>query len=420
MSSALLFIVQALVIVALPVLVLRLSGLRGLVPLVVVQIVVGVALGPTLFGRLAPDLYQLFFNPTALAPLSGIAYVALLVFGLITGMHLDPAIFRDNGRATAAVAAANILVPMGLGALGAFWILARHPGELAPGVTSLVFAIAIGICVAMAALPVLAAILHEMDLLGRRLGNLALAVAGINDTVLWMLLGLLLAATSGRAVGGLGALAGLVLFPLYLFVMVRFIRPLLGKLLIARLHNGEVHERALVLVGAVTIASALATELMGLHYIIGAFVTGALVPDSLRKPILDRIQVATVALLMPFFFTLTGTRTLIDFGSGAFLDVFVMATVVAVVGIVGGTAIAARIAGESWSFALALGALLQTKGLMELVVLTILRDAGIISANVFAALTLMAIVTTMLAMPLARLMLRGPRHTRPVDTGASS
>jgi Kef-type K+ transport system membrane component KefB len=128
-------------------------------------------------------------------------------------------------------------------------------------------------------------------------------------------------------------------------------------------------------------------------------------PVNLRKPILERLQVMTVALLMPFFFTLTGLRTVVDTGSSEFLEVFIASTAVAVIGIVGGTALAARLVGESWPAALALGALLQTKGLMELIVLTILLDSAIISANVFAALILMAVVSTALAMPLARVML---------------
>jgi hypothetical protein len=116
----------------------------------------------------------------------------------------------------------------------------------------------------------------------------------------------------------------------------------------------------------VTIASALSTDAMGLHYILGAFVTGAIMPENLRKPILDRLHGLTLALLMPFFFTLTGLHTFIDLGSPAFLEIFVIATTVAVVGITGGTAVAARLVGEPWPFALGLGALLQTKGLMEL------------------------------------------------------
>ena len=174
----------------------------------------------------------------------------------------------------------------------------------------------------------------------------------------------------------------------------------------------------LAVVGAVTIASALATEAMGLHYILGAFVAGVVTPEKLRKPLLDRLQVMTVALLMPFFFMSTGLRMLIDPASTAFLEIFVAATAVAVIGKIGGSAITARITGEAWQTALGLGALLQTKGLMEVIVLTILLDAGIISANVFAALILMAVVSTALAMPLARLFLA--RASRRCAAGAPS
>ena len=396
---------QALVVVTLPVALLRFSRLKGLVPLVVVQIVVGIAIGPSVFGRLAPDIYQLFFNPAALAPLTGIASIAVLAFGLVTGLHIDTAIFREHGRATSAVAAANVVVPTALGCLAGFWIVARHPEELVSGIGSVEFAAAIGICIGMTALPVLGAVLREMDLLGHRIGHLALGIAGINDAALWIILGLLLAAVAGQEAGGWGVLASLVFIPVYLVVMVRVVRPLLGRMVVARMRNGEVQERALALVAAVTIASALVTEAVGLHYILGAFVTGAVMPDDLRKPILDRLQVLTLVLLMPFFFTLTGLRTMIDPGSSAFLEVFIVATIIAVVGVIGGTAVAARLVGESWPFALGLGALLQTKGLMELIVLTILLDSGIISANVFAGLILMAVVSTALAMPLARLML---------------
>jgi len=405
LSPGLIFLVQALVVVALPVAILRFSRLKGRVPLVVVQIVVGLALGPSLFGRLAPDYYQLFFNEAALLPLSGIGAVAVLVFGLITGLHLDAKTFRGNGAATSAVAFANIVVPTALGCAGGLWILSRHPEELMGGISPLEFAVAFGICIGMTALPVLGALLSEMGLLGRRIGHLALGIAGINDAVLWIVLALLLTAVAGQAVGGPGVLASLLFVPAYLLVMIRVARPLLGGMIIARMRDGKVEERALAVVGAVTIASALATEAMGLHYILGAFVTGAIMPENLRKPILDRLHGLTLALLMPFFFTLTGLHTFIDLSSPAFLEIFVIATAVAVVGITGGTAVAARLVGEPWPFALGLGALLQTKGLMELIVLTILLDAKIISANVFAALIVMAVVSTALAMPLARLML---------------
>jgi Kef-type K+ transport system membrane component KefB len=406
MTPSLIFLVQALAIVALPVVLLRCSGLKGLVPLVVVQILLGIALGPSAFGRVAPDFYRILSNPTSLSYLSGVSSVAVLIFGLITGLHLDPEAFRGSGRSFTTMAAARLVVPVALGCMTGLWILGRHPEELLPGTSPVEFAAAVGICSGMTALPVLGTILRDMNLLGKRFGNLALGIAGINDAALWVLLSVLLTAAAGRGADrGPGALFSLLLVPVYLLVMARVVRPLLGSMVVSRMRDEAVHERSMAVVGAVTIASALATEAMGLHYIIGAFVTGIVMPLNLRKPILDRLQVMTGALLMPFFFTLTGLRTMIDLGSPAFLEIFGVTTAVAVIGTTVGTAAAARSVGESWPFSLGLGALLQTKGLMEVIVLTILLDAGIISANIFAALILMAVVSTALAMPLTQLML---------------
>jgi Kef-type K+ transport system membrane component KefB len=255
-----------------------------------------------------------------------------------------------------------------------------------------------------------------MNLLGSRVGQLSLGVAGVNDITLWVLLGVLLtAAAAGHAGGGHGTSAVylLVLVPVYLVLMVRVVRPALAKMVTARLRDGdEVTTRAAVVVGAATIASALATELMGLHFIIGAFLIGAIMPANLHKPILDRLQVMTLALLMPFFFTLTGMRTMIDLSSPALLQIFTVAMGVGAAGIIGGTALAARLFGETWSFGLGLGSLLQAKGLTELIVLTVLLDAGIISPRIFAAMILMALFSTALAMPLARLALARTTEAR--------
>jgi Kef-type K+ transport system membrane component KefB len=406
MTPSLLFLFQAFIVVALPVVILRLSGLKGLVPLVAVQILVGIALGPSVTGRLVPEYYHVVVNPGSLSYLSGIASVAVLFFGFITGLHLEPDAFRDKGRAFATVAAARVAIPAAMGCVAGFWILQRYPAELLPGMSPIGFAAATGICVGMTALPVLGTILREMGLLGTRFGTLAIGVAGVNDAALWLLLSVLLTAVAGHeAIHGPGVLLTLAAAPVYLVVMVRVVGPLLGRMVAARMQDEAINERALALVGAVAIASALTTEALGLHYIIGAFVTGLVMPSHLRKPILDRLQVMTGALLMPFFFTLTGLRTMIDPGAPVFLEVFGITTAVAVMGTIVGTAAAARSVGESWPFSLGLGALLQTKGLMEVIVLTVLLDARIISSNMFAALILMAVVSTVLAMPLTRLML---------------
>jgi Kef-type K+ transport system membrane component KefB len=409
MSASSIFLLQAFVIIAVPVALLRVSGLKGLMPLVAVQILVGIALGPSFFGKVAPDYFQMFASPAVLSSLTGLATIAVLIFGLISGLHVDPAIFNGKERVFWPIAIANVAFPFTLGCLAGYWILTAYPSELLPGVAPAVFIAAMGISLSMKALPVLGAILGEMNLLGSRIGQLALGVAGVNDITLWVLLGVLLtAAAAGHAGQGHGAAAvyPLVLAPIYLVLMVRVVRPTLAKMVTARLRDeDEVTTRAAVVVGAATIASALATELMGLHFIIGAFLIGAIMPANLHKPILDRLQVMTLALLMPFFFTLTGMRTLIDLSSPALLQIFAIAIGVGAVGIIGGTAVTARFSGEKWSFGLGLGSLLQAKGLTELIVLTVLLDAGIISPRIFAAMILMALFSTALAMPMARLAL---------------
>src|SRR6266567_441049 len=198
MTPELIFLVQALAILVLPVAVWHVLCLRGRVPLVVVQILVGVALGPTLFGRFAPETYHLFFNPATLTPLWGVASIAVLLFGFVTGLHLDPADFLGRGRSFVAVAGASVAVPTAAGFLGGLWIIAHQPGELVGGINPLGFATAIGICIGVTALPVLGAILREMDLLGRRIGNYALGIAAVNDAALWLLLGGLMTAVAGE------------------------------------------------------------------------------------------------------------------------------------------------------------------------------------------------------------------------------
>jgi len=193
------------VVVVVPAVLLRVSGLKGLVPLVVAQIVVGIALGPSLFGRMAPEIYQTFVNPASVSALWGIGSVAILIFGLVTGLHLDSTIFHGNGRALSAVAAANVIVPTALGCLAGYWILARHPEELQSGINPAEFAVAVGICTGMTALPVLGAILGEMNLLGHRIGHFALGIAAINDTVLWILPGRPFDGGSGASSRGPGS-----------------------------------------------------------------------------------------------------------------------------------------------------------------------------------------------------------------------
>jgi Kef-type K+ transport system membrane component KefB len=411
MSPELTLLVQALVILTVPVVVWRFLGLRRAMPLVCVQIIVGIALGPSLFGRLAPDLFQLVFSPAALTPISGIATMAVLLFGYVTGLHLEPTGILRRGRAFSLLATTSLGVPTIAGFLGGLWLAQLNPTEVSEGIGTFGFAAAIGISIGITALPVLGAILREMNLLGTRLGDIALAIAAVDDAVLWLLLGGLMAVLASDGSGPYGLLISLFGTPVYLFVMFRYVRPYMRRIAPLLLRDGRMSERALAAVCGVALGSATATELLGLHYVFGAFVAGALMPNELRHVILDRLQLVVIAILMPFFFMTTGLRTFIDLGSLGFLQLMLIATVIAVVGKIAGAMLGARLTGETWADSFTLGALVQPRGLMALVVLTVLLDRGIITVNTFSALTLMAVITTLLAMPLARLGLRwGDRY----------
>jgi len=407
MMIDLIFLFQALVFVTVPFALSRFMRSRGVVPLVVIQILVGVALGPSIFGRVAPESFQFLFNPEMLARLSGAASIAVLFFGFITGLHMEADTFLGRGRAFCLVATASVAVPTLLGFLGGLWIATRHPDELGSRADPMQFAMAIAICVGVTALPVLGAILRETGLLGRRIGDLALGIAAVNDAALWLLLAALMTSVAGRAPGEPSVILTLVVLPIYLGIMMRILRPwLTRRTLTALMPDGTVGESALVVVCMIVIGSAIITQAIGLHYIFGAFIAGAIMPRELRQPILDRLQVMTVGVLMPVFFILTGLRTLVAPTSLTFLEIFIVTTALALLGKVGGTAVTARLVGEPWRSALGLGALVQTKGLMEVIVLTIMLDRNVISGTLFSALTLMAIVSTSLAMPLLRFALR--------------
>jgi len=402
MTPAVVLLMQVFAIVVVPCAALTGCRLRGVIPLVVMQILVGIALGPSVLGRLAPGISMPFLNRDALLPLSGIASIAVLLFGFITGLHFEPITLRARRGAFAGIAFASFAVPTLSGTLAGFWLALRHPGELTANVDPLAFAMAIGVCTGITALPVLSAILREMDLLGSRIGQIALGIAAINDGALWICLGLVMAAVTGRSSGVRSALAVLAIVPCHVAAMAGIARPLLRRMAGALAGDERPSESVFIAVYAVAIGSALVTEALGLHYLLGAFIAGAIVPRELRRPIIDRLQPMTIGVLMPFFFALVGLRTSINFASSDFFEIFAVATAAAVIGKLGGTALAARLAGESWPEALGLGALVQTKGLMEVVVLTILLDNAIISPQVFSALILMALATTALAAPLAR------------------
>ncbi len=178
-STNLIFLFDALGIAVLPAAARRFSGLKGKAPLIIVQIAAGIAFGHSVLGRFAPDVYARLFSPGSLSAMSGVASIAVLPFGLITGLHLGPKVFAERGRVFVRIAAARLITPTLLGCAARFFLRARHPCELLPGVPPVEFTFAVGLATGMAALPVLGMILREMALLETFLSRLALGVAGV-------------------------------------------------------------------------------------------------------------------------------------------------------------------------------------------------------------------------------------------------
>ncbi|SMH57859.1 cation:proton antiporter domain-containing protein [Azospirillum agricola] len=404
LTPALLFLLQALLLIAGPFLLWRLAGARHVAPMVVIQILFGIALGPSLFGRLAPELWGTLFAPSALASLSGLSLLAVVFFAFLTGLHLDPAEFRGRGRAFATVSLSSMAVPSVLGAGLGWWLATAFPGMAGPRATPGLFAAGFGICIGVTALPVLGAILREMGLLGDRVGRLALGYAAVNDALLWLFV---TAALAWASADGAGSVVRVTLLgAAYIGVTVLVARPLLARLFERAAPNGEIGDTALVVTCTALIASAAVTELIGLHYILGAFVAGTAMPRRVAAAILERLDPFANLVLLPFFFTLTGLKVTLNLADPAQWAVFGLASVATLAGKLAGTAIPARLTGEGWVDSLRLGALMSCKGLMEVIVLTILLEAGLLSPACFSAMVLMAVVVTALTQPSVRLVER--------------
>ncbi len=395
-----LFLGLALVLIAVPYLIWRLPAVRAALPLVVVQILLGIALGPSLVGRIWPESQALVQAPV-LATLSGIACLAVVLFAFLTGLHFDTAEIAGRRRSFLLVALSSVAVPAVLGLAAGAALLVHDPALAGPVGGPVLFASGVAVGCAVTALPVLGAILRETGLLSSRLGRDALGCAAINDLLLWVLLAAVLAMAQPEPGGSLVRRVGL--FALYLLAMVTMVKPLVARLLREVARTQVCREIDLVLAAALALASAFITEHLGFHYVLGGFIAGAIVPASCARPLIRLVESFTVVILLPFFFMLTGLRTIITFDDDSFLLVFAGTAAAALFGKMAGTIVPARSVGESWSYSLRLGTLMQCKGLMDVVVLSVLFEAGILSQVVFSAMVVMAVATTAATKPMLML-----------------
>jgi Kef-type K+ transport system membrane component KefB len=369
-------------------------------PVLVAEILAGVALGPSLLGALWPEAMTALFPATSLAGLQLVSKIGLVLFMFLIGLELDVTAFKGRAHTFILISHTSIVVPFGLGALAAFWL---WPAYSQPGVPLLSFVLFLGVAMSITAFPVLARILSERRLLTTTVGATAIACAAIDDVTAWCILAFVVAVARARQIDD--ALWTTAATGLFIVTMIVGLKPMLRRSSsIIKPSNGITTTVMTVAMLLLMICSAI-TELIGVHALFGAFALGAVAPRraELTKVLVEKLESITVVLLLPLFFAYSGLRT--ELGLMREPEQWLIAAgliVLATVGKFGGSAVAARLSGLRWREASAIGILMNTRGLMELVVLNIGMDLGVISPAIFTMLVIMAVVTTVATTPLLR------------------
>ncbi len=375
-------------------------------PPVIGEILGGILIGPSLLGRVAPQTFLYLLPPEVVLPLGAMAQLGVVLYMFVVGLDLNPDLLRGQIRTTVVTAQASMLLPFVLGSALAFYLYPRFSTSDVPFVH---FALFLGVAMSITAFPVLARILEDLGMATSSLGVLALACAAIGDVTAWCLLAFVVGVV--HTSGGSAILVALLTAG-FIALMLAVVRPMF-----VRLSNGgrppvvgarplpdaaQSTRTGVALALILLLMSALTTEVIGVHAIFGAFLAGLVIPcDSTVAVVLKRrLGRPVMMLLLPAFFAFTGLRTQIGLVSGLYeWSACALIVVTATVGKFGGAVAGARISGLDWHRAAGLGVLMNTRGLMELIVLNVGLDLGIISPTLFTMLVLMALITTVATTP---------------------
>ena len=387
------FLIAMGIIFTVPYLIWRVLRTDYYAPLVVVQIVAGILLGPGILGRIFPGYYAYVFRPEVIVLLNGIAWWAVMLFVFIAGIELDlKKTWRHRGESLTTAALA-LGAPLLLGSVAALGLL-RYPGWLGPRASSWQFVLGVGMACAVTALPILILLMEKLEILRRPIGQRILRYASLDDVAIWGVLAVILMDWSrvGRQAG---------------FLLVFAAASWLFRRLMQALAERDRWYAALVWV----LLCGWAADWSGLHFMVGAFLSGAVTDaDWFDRAEMDRFRHYVLLAFMPVFFLSTGLRTRWDIGGSAVLLAAAVLLLAAVSGKLMGTTIAGRILGWARGEAAIIGWLLQTKALIMIIFVNVLLDKGLISSETFTALLLMAVVSTMLTVPMVAGRLRRARE----------
>ena len=377
-------------------------------PSVLGEIVAGIVLGPSLLGWLYPAAMAFIFPVPSLETLKLLSQIGVVLFMFVVGIDLDVDHLRQRAHTAIIVSHASIIVPFFFGAALALPLYE----SLAPASTSFTsFALFMGIAMSITAFPVLARILEDRRMTQTQLGSVALTCAAVDDVTAWCILALVIAIAQSGSVGASFLTIGLTL--IFILIMLLIIKPQLGRLFTALLAARRGGERSRGLVAGVlafVFACALLTEAIGIHALFGAFLAGVVIPSAGGLPSLlkEKLETFSATALLPIFFAFTGLRMQVSLLNDWYSwTMCALIIAVAIAGKLGASMLMAKWTGMNWRDSFALGALMNTRGLVELVVLNIGYDLGILSARSFAMLVLMALITTFMTGPLLWLLRDG-------------
>ena len=384
MNTTEIFLIAMLIILAAPYLVWRLGRTEYYAPLVVVQIIAGILLGPGVLGAVFPEYYQFVFNPQVIQALNGIAWWAVMLFVWIAGIELDlHAAWKHRGE-TVVTAGLALMVPMLLGCAAAIGLLAHGEGWMGSKAMTWQFVLGIGMACAVTALPILILFMEKIAILRQPLGQRVLRYASFDDVAIWGVLALIL--MDWTRVGRQGA-----------FLLAFALATLAFRALMRRLPESDRWYVGLIWLAA----CGFAADWAGLHFMVGAFLSGAVIDGSwFDRERMDRLRHNVLLVVMPVFFLSTGLRTNWTVGGAAVFLAAGMLLFAAVAGKLAGVHLAGRILRWERGEASIIGWLLQTKALIMIIFANILLDKAIITSEAFTALLLMAVASTMLTIPL--------------------
>ncbi|WP_445425937.1 cation:proton antiporter [Alishewanella sp. HL-SH06] len=367
-------------------------------PKVVGEMIAGVALGPSLFGWFLPAFQQSIFIPETRSWLYFGAQLGVGLYMFLVGLEFNTRLFKQHARSAISVSLAGMLVPFIVAALLCLWLL-EQPGLFAPGISYFNAALFLGAAIAITAFPMLARIIYERGLANTPLGTMALAAGAIDDAAAWLILALVLASFGGGISVLLTALVGGGLYALLMLTKVRgWLQPLADRVA----QQQQLQWPPFVFIMLLFALSAWSMDWVGLHAVFGGFLLGIAIPRGLMAELLrKRLERLTILLLLPMFFTYSGLNTRLDvLGSGNLLLITLIILVCSILAKFAACWAAARWNGADNPTSLAVGALMNARGLMELIIINIALNYGIIQQGLFSIMVVMAIVTTLMASPL--------------------